>query len=116
MTMVMSIAHRLSGLALYAGVLGFIVWLNLLAFAPETFDALQELLFAPAGLAGLFALLWAFCHHLCGGVRHFFWDGGIGLGPYGREWFAWGTFVFGLLLTLSFFFGADYESILRGQL
>ncbi len=113
MTMLMSIAHRLSGLALYGLALGFILWLNLLAFAPSYFDLAQTYLSSTEGQVALFISLWIFCHHLCGGLRHFIWDLGLGLGHYGREIFAFGTFIFGLLLAVGIFLAPNYEIILQ---
>lgn len=113
MTMIMSIAHRLSGLLLYGLILCLIAWLSLLAFAPTYFDLAQSLLARPAGEILLFLALWVFCHHLFGGVRYFLWDLGFGLGVYGREWLVWGGFIFGVLSALGFFFAPEYEFILR---
>ncbi len=111
--MFLSIAHRLTGIILYVAVLGLVGWLLLLAFAPAAFNEFQTLLGQPLGRAGLFAVLWAFCHHLSGGIRHFFWDLGIGLGVRGREGLTWGGLVFGFLLALALFFAPNYETILR---
>ena len=58
MTMMMSVAHRLSGLGLYASMLGFAAWLAMLAFDPAFFNQGQiwaahpigqMILFLPAG-------------------------------------------------------------------
>ena len=101
------------GLALYGLALGFILWLNLLAFAPSYFDLAQTYLSSTEGQVALFISLWIFCHHLCGGLRHFIWDLGLGLGHYGREIFAFGTFIFGLLLAVGIFLAPNYEIILQ---
>jgi succinate dehydrogenase / fumarate reductase cytochrome b subunit len=113
MTMVMSIAHRLSGVALYGIVLCLVAWLNLLAFTPHYFNLVQSFLSTNQGQIILFLALWVFCHHLFGGVRHFLWDLGFGLGIYGREWLTWGCFILGVLSALGLFFAPDYEIILR---
>ncbi len=96
MTMIMSIAHRLSGLGLYVCMVGFVLWLAALAFAPDLFNQAQILARSPVGQVVIFVICWAFTHHLFGGLRHFLWDTGRGLGPRAREWLAWGTFILGL--------------------
>ena len=111
MTMMMSVAHRLSGLALYGALLAAIGWLMLLAFSPAGFDQARGWLSTLWGQVGLFLALWAFCHHLFGGLRHFLWDVGYGLGIYGREWLAWGTFILGLAAAILLFWGPEYEMI-----
>jgi len=116
MTMLMSIAHRISGLILYGALLGAIGWLLLLAFSPPYFALAQTWLSSVWGQMVLFAALWSFCHHLFGGLRHFLWDLGYGLGVYGREWLAWGTLVLGLLVALVLFLGPGYEFNLGGIL
>lgn len=113
MTMIMSIAHRLSGIALYLAMLGLVLWFILLAYSLPLFNLLQANLATTGGNVFLFLTLWAFCHHLFGGLRHFLWDLGFGLGVYGREWLVWSNFVLGLLSAITLFFAPNRELILR---
>ena len=39
----------------------------------------------------LFGFTWALIHHALGGVRHFIWDTGTGLGTAARDGLAWAT-------------------------
>ena len=116
MTMMMSVAHRLTGLGLYASMLGFAAWLAMLAFDPAFFNQGQIWAAHPIGQMILFFACWLFTHHLFGGLRHFLWDTGRGLGPRGREWLAWGTFIFGLLSACAIIWGPVYQQMIEDWL
>ncbi len=100
LTMMMSIAHRLSGGALYLGLAGAAGWLWALAAGPRSYAAAQGLIASPPGQVILFAFTWALMHHMLGGLRHFLWDTGRGFGPASIEWLARATLAGGLLLAL----------------
>lgn len=75
---VLSIIHRLTGIALSFGVVLLAVWLWAAAYDPEFFDTLQS---AAGHWFGKFLLIgWTFAlySHLCSGIRHLFWDIGRG--------------------------------------
>src|SRR5208282_6474581 len=79
MTMAMSIAHRISGGALYIGVL-LLAWFLIAASADAaTFAVFSEFIESFIGRLILFAFSWALFHHLIGGIRHIVWDAGYGL-------------------------------------
>ncbi len=98
LTMAMSIAHRLTGAALYVGTILFVWWL-LAAATSKSFDVINGFLGSWFGYLILFGYTWALLHHLIGGVRHLIWDTGRGLGPTEREFFAWVTIVGSVTLT-----------------
>jgi len=75
----MSISHRISGLALVAGSLLVIVWLFAAAAGPESFAAIHAVIASPPGQILLFAWSLALFYHLFNGIRHLTWDIGIGL-------------------------------------
>ncbi len=85
LTMAMSIAHRLTGVALYVG-LALIGLFLLGAGVGGWLYALTSWL-ATGVLGGLivFLLTWANFHHLLGGIRHALWDRGLYMDPKGRE-------------------------------
>ncbi len=116
MTMMMSVAHRLSGLALYLGVMGLVIWLALLAFNPAFFNRGQIWAVHPVGQGILFIACWIFTHHLFGGLRHFLWDTGRGLGPRVREWLAWGTFILGFVSASVIVWGPAYQEFIEAWL
>jgi succinate dehydrogenase / fumarate reductase cytochrome b subunit len=78
-TMVLSITHRASGLALSLGLLVLTWWLMALATGAAQFSEAQALLSRGIGKLLLAFWLLAFLYHLCNGVRHLAWDAGFGL-------------------------------------
>jgi succinate dehydrogenase / fumarate reductase cytochrome b subunit len=78
-TMATSILHRASGLVLSLGLLLLATWLVALASGPERYAAVAACLGSWPGKVLLGSLLLAFCYHFCNGIRHLFWDLGIGL-------------------------------------
>lgn len=78
LTSVLSITHRLTGIALSIGSPLLVYWLIAAAAGPPSYGALHGLL---ASWPGLFLLLgWTFSllFHFCNGVRHLLWDAGYG--------------------------------------
>jgi succinate dehydrogenase / fumarate reductase cytochrome b subunit len=78
-TMATSILHRVSGLALAAGLLLLAAWLAALAAGPESYARVTACLASWPGQVLLGLLLLSFCYHFCNGIRHLVWDLGIGL-------------------------------------
>jgi succinate dehydrogenase / fumarate reductase cytochrome b subunit len=99
-TMAMSVAHRLTGIALYGGIALFALWLVALASGPRAFDAVHGLFGSPLGILVLFGYTWVLIHHMLGGVRHLFWDFGHGMEPAERISMARFTLVGSIALTL----------------
>lgn len=98
-TMVMSIAHRITGAALYAGALLLAVYLLGLALGPSAFGAVSWIIDSFVGRLFMLLFSWALFHHLLGGVRHAIWDRGLYLDRDGRELLAKATLGGGLVLT-----------------
>ena len=81
LTMMMSIVHRITGIALYAGVL-LLVWCLIAAAAgPNAYATVQWFMESVFGRLILFGYTWALIHHMLGGIRHLIWDTGHGFGP-----------------------------------
>jgi succinate dehydrogenase / fumarate reductase, cytochrome b subunit len=80
-TMAMSILHRATGAALYAGTLLLAVWLVAAASGKASFDTAQWLAGSVLGRVVLFGYTFALMHHMVGGLRHFIWDMGKGYDP-----------------------------------
>ena len=104
LTMMMSIAHRITGIALYAGTLLLAWYLIALASGPDPFDTASWFLESIVGQVILLGFTWALFHHLLGGMRHFVWDSGYGMDYPAREWLAQGTLIGGLALTFAAWF------------
>ena len=99
-TMVMSILHRITGVALYAGMLLFAWWL-FAAATSETYFAWVNGFFASIfGRLVLIGFTWALMHHLAGGPRHFLWDTGRGFDKHFSTKLAWATLAFSISATI----------------
>jgi succinate dehydrogenase / fumarate reductase cytochrome b subunit len=77
-TMVLSISHRATGLALSAGTLLLVWWLVALARGPEAFASAQGLIGSWVGRVLLLGWTFSLFFHLANGIRHLFWDAGYG--------------------------------------
>ena len=97
--MVMSMAHRLTGAALYFGAALLALWLASAAFWPGGFSLLQALFASWLGKLVLIGFTWSLIHHLLGGLRHFIWDLGYGFDLKTVSVLSWGTLVGSILLT-----------------
>ena len=79
LTMMLSILHRATGVALYAGTVLLAWWLLAAATGPEAYAQVQAVSSAWYGRLVLFGYSWALLHHMFGGLRHFVWDTGRGV-------------------------------------
>jgi succinate dehydrogenase / fumarate reductase cytochrome b subunit len=79
LTSVLSILHRLTGIALTAGAILLVWWLVAAANGPDAFASAQWFLGSWFGLLLLFGWSVALFYHLCNGIRHLWWDTGRGL-------------------------------------
>ena len=96
-TMLASIAHRASGVALYLGALGLAIWLLALALDGAAFAAIDALVRSLTGQIALYALVAAFGYHLCNGLRHLFFDVGLGFKPATANKTAWVALALGVI-------------------
>lgn len=74
----MSISHRATGVLLAAGSLVLVYWLAAVASGPDAFADAQALLGSLPGRALLLLLTFSLFYHLGNGIRHLFWDAGVG--------------------------------------
>jgi succinate dehydrogenase / fumarate reductase cytochrome b subunit len=100
LTMAMSIAHRVTGAALYFGTLLLVWWLVAASTSPRNFDLINGFFGTWIGRLVLFGYTWALFHHLLGGIRHLIWDTGRGLGAHERNLFARLTIIGSVSLTI----------------
>ena len=100
LTMMMSIAHRLTGAALYFGTLLLAWWLLAAASSPKAYAGIGSFMGSFFGRLILFGYTWALMHHMLGGIRHLIWDTGRGFGPHEREWLAVASLVGSISLTV----------------
>jgi succinate dehydrogenase / fumarate reductase cytochrome b subunit len=100
LTMMMSIAHRISGAVLYLGTLLMAWWLLAAASGPKAYADIGWFMNSAVGRLILFGYTWALMHHMLGGIRHLIWDTGRGFGPHEREWLAAATLAGSIGLTV----------------
>ncbi len=77
-TSILSILHRLTGVALALGSLLLAWWLIAAAAGPDAFETAQGFFASIIGRIILFGFTGAVFYHLCNGIRHLFWDVGLG--------------------------------------
>ena len=100
LTMVMSIVHRITGAALYFGMLLLAWWLVAAAAGPNAYASVEWFMGSLIGQLVLFCYTWALLHHMLGGIRHLIWDTIHGLEPAEREMLTLATLIGSIALTL----------------
>ena len=100
LTMMMSIVHRITGAALYFGMLLLVWWLVAAAAGPNAYASVQWFMETLFGRLILLGYTWALIHHMLGGIRHLIWDQGYGFGPAEREWLTAATLVGSIAFTI----------------
>lgn len=74
MTALMSISHRMTGVALSAGCVLITAFLISAAVSEEAFMWIKDFSITLPGTIILFAWSFALYYHLCNGIRHLIWD------------------------------------------
>ena len=77
-TNTLSILHRITGVLLSACFFLLVYWLAAAAAGPASYEGALRCLRSPSTQFVLFGGLSAFCYHLLNGVRHLFFDAGLG--------------------------------------
>jgi succinate dehydrogenase / fumarate reductase cytochrome b subunit len=81
LTMATSIAHRVTGVALYGAALLLAGWAIALAAGPGAYDTFRLVVGSPLGKLVLIAITFSLFYHLANGIRHLVWDFGAGFQP-----------------------------------
>jgi len=100
-TMAMSIAQRITGVANYVGTVFLVLWLASAAIGPDAFGWVNQFYGHPIGQLVMFGYTWSLIHHMLGGIRHFVWDSIHGLDHPARNQIAWANAIGSVLLTLA---------------
>jgi succinate dehydrogenase / fumarate reductase, cytochrome b subunit len=75
-----SILHRISGALLVFPFSAWLLYMLDVSLASEAgFAAAQGYLELPLVKVGMLVFIWAFCHHLCAGVRYLLLDLNVGV-------------------------------------
>lgn len=101
-TMLGSILHRVSGVALYVGAVVVVAWLAAAAAGPDAYGRFAEIGSSAIGLLVWFGLTLAAFYHLASGVRHLVWDTGAGLQKNSASTLATLSIWFAVIATLAF--------------
>ena len=100
MPMIMSIAHRITGVGLYFGTLLIVWWLIAAGSGPNAYTKMGAFISSAFGRLILFGYTWALIHHMLGGIRHLIWDAGYGFEPNEREALSLATILASVVLTV----------------
>ncbi len=95
----LSVLHRATGVVLALGLAALSYWLSALAGGRESYDAAASLFAGPLGLL-LIGWTFALAYHLLNGVRHLFWDLGLGFERRPRHVSGWFAVLGAFALTL----------------
>ena len=99
LTAVLSILHRMTGVVLSIGLILLVAVLVTATIDASSYETLRMLLLTWWGQLFLFAWTAALYLHLCNGVRHLFWDAGLGFELKTSALTAWVTVLVTLTLT-----------------
>lgn len=99
LTSVLSISHRITGVALAVGTIPLVFWFWSIS---QGMDAYVSLLNLYGSSFGIFCMIgWSFCFffHLANGIRHLFWDAGYGFEMKDVYFSGWLVVIFSVSLT-----------------
>jgi succinate dehydrogenase / fumarate reductase cytochrome b subunit len=100
LSMLMSIVHRITGLAMVAGMIVLTWWLLAAAAGRNAYGTFEAFESSWIGRLILFGFSWAVLHHLLGGIRYLIWDLGIWIDNEEREWLLRANIVGSILCTV----------------
>ncbi|HKL64106.1 MAG TPA: succinate dehydrogenase, cytochrome b556 subunit [Woeseiaceae bacterium] len=99
-TSTLSILHRATGLALSVSTLLLAAWLLGAATGAGAYQAVIGFIVSPVGLLILVGASYAFFFHLANGIRHLFWDAGMGFEMEQARASGWSVVAVSILATL----------------
>ena len=76
MTSMLSILHRMTGMANVIGLLFISWWLVAATTGSEQYETFIGFVTSPLGRLMLFGWTFSVIYHMCNGIRHLFWDTG----------------------------------------
>ena len=77
-TSVLSIFHRITGVGLSFSVILIVLWIVAIAAGEESYKILAFFYSSPVFLLIFIISLWALWYHFFTGLRHLYWDLGLG--------------------------------------
>jgi succinate dehydrogenase / fumarate reductase cytochrome b subunit len=97
----LSILNRITGLLLVLGLPALTYFLIALASGASAYGRAQQFFTSPIGVLWLIVWTFAFFYHLLGGIRHLFWDVGLGFERRARSLSGWMVVGGSVLLTVA---------------
>ena len=102
LTMAASILHRVAGMGLYVGAIIFMFWALSLASGADGYQTFTGVMGSLPGKSVLFLLTLGIFYHLSNGIRHLFWDSGVGFEPKTATSTAWLVIGVAIAATVGF--------------
>jgi succinate dehydrogenase / fumarate reductase cytochrome b subunit len=106
-TMVLSILHRATGVAMSIGLIVFAAWLMKTAAGPEAHLRFTILMSTVVGKLFLVGWSFAFFFHAANGIRHLVWDTGRGFDKRQADRSAWFVIFVATAATVLFWWAAS---------
>ncbi len=100
--MTLSILHRMTGVALSVGLIALVVWLASIAFSAGAYAVVAGFMTTFIGKLLLLGWSFSFFFHLSNGIRHLFWDVGMGFEMRQANASAWFVIVATVLMTVAY--------------
>ena len=110
LTSVLSITHRGTGIFLSVGALLLSYWLLSIAAGAKVYAIFIQHASAWYGQLLLLAFAFSLYYHLCNGIRHLFWDAGLGLEIETTYKSGYAVIVASIGLTAATWYLAEYIS------
>jgi len=101
-SMMLSILHRITGVALAVGFVAFTMWLEAIAFDAVSYESFYGLMQSVLGQVALVCWLFCFFLHLSNGIRHLVWDTGRLFEKQQADFSAWLVLVAAAALTAAY--------------
>lgn len=96
----LSIFHRVSGAALFLGIVWFLFLLETSLGSEAGFERARAYVSHPLVKLVLLGFLWSYLHHFCAGIRYLFLDMDIGMPLASARRSAFAVFAVSLALTV----------------
>lgn len=100
-TSMLSILHRITGVALSVGSLLLVYWLLAAASGPARYAESQEFFTSLWAQIAIAAWVFSFCYHFLNGIRHLVWDTGRGFDLKVARKSGYAVLIGALILTAS---------------
>ena len=100
--MTLSILHRMTGVALSVGLIALVMWLASIAFGAGAYAVVAGFMGTIIGKLLLLGWSFSFFFHLANGIRHLFWDLGMGFEMRQANASAWFVIVATVLMTAGY--------------